>query len=133
MHITLESDYAIRLVRTLAETETRMDARSLSERSDVTLRFALKILGKLVSAGVVRSFKGTMGGYELAKAASVITLYDVIAAVEGPYRFSRCLADDYECPRNGDEGLCKVHKIFGEITEEVVRRLSNVTIASLQK
>ena len=44
MHITLESDYAVRIVSCLAKNGGRMDARSIAEETGVTLRFSLKIL-----------------------------------------------------------------------------------------
>ena len=55
MHITQESDYAVRIVYCLAKCGTRRDARGISEEMCVTLRFSLKILGKLVSSGIVES------------------------------------------------------------------------------
>ena len=64
MHITQESDYAVRIVYCLAKCGTRRDARGISEEMCVTLRFSLKILGKLVSSGIVESYKGNRGGYE---------------------------------------------------------------------
>ena len=63
MHITQESDYAVRIVYCLAKCGTRRDARGISEEMCVTLRFSLKILGKLVSSGIVESYKGNRGGY----------------------------------------------------------------------
>ena len=48
MRITLESDYALRIVSTLAVQEGVTDAKTLSEKTSVTLRFTLKILHKLV-------------------------------------------------------------------------------------
>lgn len=74
MHITLESDYAIRIVLYLSQIQKRAEAKNISENTEVTLRFALKILRKLVAAGIVKSFKGTQGGYELNKAPAEITL-----------------------------------------------------------
>ena len=84
MHITQESDYAVRIVFCLARAGVRMDARSISAQMCVTLRFSLKILGKLAQSGIVASYKGNRGGYELARPASEITLLQVIVAVEGP-------------------------------------------------
>ena len=48
MHITLEADYAIRIVQVLAQNQRRLDAKTISEMTGVTLRFSLKILRKLV-------------------------------------------------------------------------------------
>ena len=75
MHITLESDYAVRIVSCLAKNGGRMDARSIAEETGVTLRFSLKILRKLVTGGLVNSYKGTKGGYELGRSPSEISLF----------------------------------------------------------
>ncbi|MDR2909296.1 MAG: Rrf2 family transcriptional regulator, partial [Oscillospiraceae bacterium] len=61
MRITLEADYAIRIIDTLARQGVRVEARTIAEKSQVTLRFSLKILRKLVAAGLVKSFKGAQG------------------------------------------------------------------------
>ena len=99
MHMTLEADYAVRIVEFLAVNPGRADAKTISERTSVTLRFTLKILRTLVSDGIVRSYKGAKGGYELAKPPKEITLRSVIEAVEGPYMISRCQGDAYSAPR----------------------------------
>lgn len=132
MHITLESDYAVRIVSCLTEANKRMDAKTIAEKTCVTLRFALKILRKLVASGIVKSYKGTQGGYELAKTPSEITLRDVIETVEGTYCLSRCLQEDYSCTR-GMSGNCKYQKVFSEISEAVRTKLSSYTFADLNK
>ena len=127
MYITLESDYAIRIVDCLAVEKKRMDAKAIAQQTEVTLRFALKILRKLVSAGIVQSYKGSLGGYELAKAPGEITLRDVIETIEGTYVFSRCLRDG-SCLRMGKD-RCKFSRTFISITDYVRDSLSRVTFA----
>ena len=122
MRFTMETDYAIRIVHCLAKAGKRMDAKTIAEKSDVTLRFSLKILRKLVAAGIVKSFKGTQGGYEIGRPLEEISLYDVIRTVEGEYQLSRCLADGYEC---GCKAPCKFQKIFREISEDVQTKLES--------
>ena len=90
MFITLETDYAVRITSVLCRKGVKTDAKSISEEAAVTLRFTLKILRKLVGAGLVKSFKGTRGGYIIDKKPEDITLRMVIEAIEGPYYFSRC-------------------------------------------
>ncbi len=130
MHITLEADYAVRIVGCLAASERRIDAKAISDETAVTLRFALKILRKLASSGIVRSFKGKNGGYELAKPPSGISLMDVIEAVEGKYRLSRCLDPDFECSR-GMSGRCRYQRVFDEISVEVEKKLAACTFDTL--
>lgn len=122
MNITLESDYAVRIVGCLCESGKRLDANLISDRTAVSLRFALKILRKLVAAGIVVSFKGTQGGYELARKPQDITLKDVIEAIDGRYAISKCLTDSYECSR-GMSGKCGYQKVFIEISQMVNAKL----------
>ena len=130
MYITQETDYAIRIVYCLAKSGVRRDARSISEEMCVSLRFALKILGKLAQGGLVSSFKGNRGGYELARSADEISLKDVIEAVEGPYRMVRCMSVDAPCNR-GCMDECAFRRVFCEITQDVERKLAQTTFASL--
>ena len=129
MHITQETDYAVRIVYCLAKSGKRRDARSISEEVDVTLRFSLKILGKLTAAGIVRSFKGNKGGYELAHTPAEVNLKDVLCAVEGPYAISRCNSEK-ECTC-GAMGECAFQKEFLRISEDVNRQLEAVTFQSV--
>ncbi len=132
MHITQEADYAVRIVYCLAKCGTRRDARTISEEMCVTLRFSLKILGKLVSSGLVKSYKGNCGGYELAQPAAEITLKDVMDAVEGPYRLTRCVGEEGagECNR-GAWGSCVFQRVFSEITDSINAQLAAVSFQTL--
>ncbi|MEG0338939.1 MAG: Rrf2 family transcriptional regulator [Oscillospiraceae bacterium] len=132
MHITQESDYALRIVYCIAKSGNRRDARSISEEMCVTLRFSLKILGKLVQSGIVASFKGNRGGYELAGKPSEITLRDVICAVEGPYCLSRCISEEAhgECSR-GASGCCAFQKVFERLSFSVNEQLQAVTFQNI--
>ncbi len=127
MHMTLEADYAVRIVDRLADGRKR-DARSLSDETHVPPRFALKILRKLVAGGIVQSYKGAHGGYQLARPPENITLREVIEAVEGPYMISRCQQDAYCC----DNTSCRFHEIYGEISRLVREKLDSYTFAALR-
>lgn len=126
MHITLESDYAVRIVGCLIKEKKRMDAKTIADETCVTLRFALKILRKLVASGIVKSYKGAQGGYEIAKAPSEISMMDVIETVEGKYCLSRCLSDSYNCNR-GMSGVCQFRKVFDDISKNVEEELKKHT------
>ncbi len=126
MYITQEADYAVRIVDCLARAGVRRDARSISGETAVSLRFALKILGKLSAAGIVNSFKGNRGGYELAHAPVDITLQEVLRAVDGPYHLSRCLSQDGACNRD-QKSSCVFHKTFDRLSEEMNEKMSHIT------
>lgn len=134
MHITLEADYGIRMMVYMARAGKRVDAKTISENAEVTLRFALKILRKFAANGIVKSFKGMQGGYELARSAEAITLKDIVETVEGTYYFSRCLNPESGCNRSGTvecHGPCKAQAVFDDISALVRDRLETVTLAQL--
>ena len=123
MHMTLEADYAVRIVEFLATQKERADAKTIAEQTNVTLRFTLKILRTLVADGIAHSYKGAKGGYELAKPAKEITLRQVIESVEGPYMISRCQGEAYSCTRTD----CHLHGIYGKISAMVRKELDSYT------
>lgn len=128
MRITLESDYALRIVTALAQHEERMDAKSLAEETSVTPRFALKILHKLVGGEIVRSYKGTKGGYTLSRDAKEITLKEIIELIDGPIIIARCVESGEACALNHDKSACAYHHIFDTLSIDVARKLNAITI-----
>ena len=56
--MTLEADYAVRIVEYLTRHPGRWDARTISEAMDVPLRFCLKILRGLVAQAWCAPLKG---------------------------------------------------------------------------
>lgn len=130
MYITLESDYAVRILSVLCKAGVKMDAGTVSREACVTPRFTLKILRKLLTAGLVKSFKGTMGGYMIAKEPKDITLKQVIEAIEGTYVFSRCLRTDSLCSRDA-KSYCQYRKAFAEITDIVTKKLDEYNFEDL--
>ena len=128
MNITLEADYALRIVYVFSCNNVKTDAPTLSERIGVSLRFTLKILRKLLLAGIVRSYKGKSGGYMLAREPKDITMYDVITAIEGEIPVNRCTCEDYECGHpDVKQGLpCPVRHVFIDMAQDLRRRLGAI-------
>lgn len=124
MYITLETDYAIRIVDYLSGTTELRCAKEISEAVSVPLRFARNILQKLVGKDIVISYKGVNGGYKLAKAPKVISLYDVFRAMDEPVILNRCLKAEYECSCCPDK-QCAYYSIFMQISNEMENQLRN--------
>ena len=131
MHITQETDYAVRIVYCLAHSQGRKDARTISEEMGVTLRFSLKILHKLVQNGIVKSYKGSKGGYELARPASEINMKQVIQAIEGTFSLAKCVTQPgYECAWK-TPGVCTFRMEFTRISQYINEALEKVTFDKL--
>ncbi|HEY7024756.1 MAG TPA: Rrf2 family transcriptional regulator [Candidatus Limnocylindrales bacterium] len=86
MRVSAKADYAIRATAELAAAEGtgQMRADRIAEAQDIPIKFLESILLELKHAGIVRSQRGSEGGYALARPGSEISLADVIRAVDGP-------------------------------------------------
>lgn len=125
MRITIESNYAIRIVACMANAESLRCAKSISENTGITLRFALKILRKLSLAKIVRSYKGTKGGYKLTRKACNISFKDVIEAVDGPIDINRC--ENSMCNKAQNNESCEYYAVFADVSDMIRNKLSSIT------
>ena len=127
MHMTLEANYAIRIVELLADNCGKLDAKTIAEQSEVPLRFALKILRKLVTDEIVCSYKGSKGGYKINGDPKEITLRKVIESVEGPFMLSRCQGDEYGCTKKN----CMLHSVYTEVSQCVRDKLDSYNFGNI--
>ncbi len=85
MRISAKADYAVRAaVELAAGGDGPMKGEAIARAQGIPLKFLENILGDLRHAGLVRSQRGSEGGYWLDRPADEITVADVIRAVEGP-------------------------------------------------
>jgi Rrf2 family protein len=126
------TDYAFRVVLYLSGLPFGEVARgiTIAERQNIPPRFLQKIMRLLAAAGLIRSYRGVVGGFALAKPPEEITLYDVIIAMEGPLGIHRCLADRSSCNRHCKEE-CPVHQALAAIQNKLAGDLASVTFAAM--
>jgi len=88
MRVTAKVDYAVRasmvLARAAADGTEPVKGDRIRAEQDIPFKFLENILAGLRTSGLVRSQRGAVGGYWLAKPADQITVADIIRAVEGP-------------------------------------------------
>ncbi|HEY4189580.1 MAG TPA: Rrf2 family transcriptional regulator [Candidatus Limnocylindrales bacterium] len=86
MRISAKVDYAVRAMCELAAhpDAVPLKAEQMAAAQEIPLSFLENILVDLKRAGIVRSLRGQVGGYRLARPATEVTIADIIRAVEGP-------------------------------------------------
>ena len=131
MRFQLATDYAIRILCYLHENGNRLStATELSDNLGISYLYFMKVTGYLKHAGLLQSVQGCNGGYQLAKRADQISIYDVVQVIEGDIAINRCLGKDGFCSR-GDKEACRVHKFFETIQEGMVRQMKQQHIPDL--
>jgi Rrf2 family transcriptional regulator, iron-sulfur cluster assembly transcription factor len=132
MELTRKGEYAIRGIVFLAKQPAGkvVLVSDVAEATGVSQTFLAKIFQSFAKLGLVNSFRGTGGGFILGRPASIITLRQVVEAVEGPIMPNRCLTSEGQCTR---EAACMVHPVWRRIQGEVTSILDAVTLEDLAK
>lgn len=131
MLISREVDYGIRIVLLLCEANRKMDAKEISVISGVSIRFTLKILGKLTSSDLVESFRGAKGGYIAAKKPEDISVYDIIEVLEGGIKINGCFEDKTSCSTS-KMVLCGLRCKLEEVNLRIKEELEKITMDKLE-
>lgn len=87
MKISAKAEYACLAVLALARQrpeDTPIRIREISEAHGIPERYLVQILLQLKGAGLVTSTRGASGGYRLARAASSISVGEILKAIDGP-------------------------------------------------
>ena len=125
MFISRELDYALRILRALAENELLV-TKQICDVEYIPQPYAYKILKKLEKAGLVKGQRGANGGYRLAKPNDEITIYDVYVAIEKDLYINECFKPECNCPHKSCGKNCLIHtemiKMQNQITEMMKQR-----------
>ncbi|MFR8340268.1 MAG: RrF2 family transcriptional regulator [Eisenbergiella massiliensis] len=119
MLITRETDYALRILRSLAQGSC-LTVGELAEKETLPLKFTYKII-KAGKSGNIRIIRGVNGGCRLERPHEV-SLYDLVGAVETNARLAACMNADYQCEWRDKSGTpCNVHAQLARVQQAIDR------------
>jgi Rrf2 family protein len=126
--ISQTAEYALRAIVYLAEQEgdSQTTAR-IAEGTQVPARYLSKIMQSLGKAGVVNAQRGPNGGFVLARPSNVLTVLEVINAVDPIQRFPEC---PLKLPHHG-KNLCPLHRKLEDTALIAEREFGGTTIRDL--
>jgi Rrf2 family protein len=130
MRVTAKVDYAVRAAIHLAREAGAGPVKGdrIADAQGIPVNFLENILAGLRQSGIVRSQRGSEGGYWLAKAPEDVSIADIIRAVEGPLATVRGeRAEDLDYPE-GVEGL---QELWVAVRSSLRNVLDRVTLADL--
>lgn len=132
MLITKETDYALRILRALANGELLTTA-VLAQGEQIPKQFAYKILKKLEKAGFIRILRGADGGCVLTADLEKFTLYQLMQAMEEDSAVSTCIKPDYKCLWRSAHGgrTCLTHLQLLAIQEKLDRELDSHSLREI--
>lgn len=127
MIITRETDYAVRILRALADDQLK-NIREISAEQFVPRQFAYKISKKLEQAGFIEIIRGAQGGCHLVRDLHEISLMDLIDVMDRENMLTSCLEENFDCPYRNKNGICDVHNALYSIQGKLTDFLSTISL-----
>ncbi|MEV4757749.1 Rrf2 family transcriptional regulator [Micromonospora sp. NPDC049559] len=124
MYVSARGDYAVRAMLAVADSGELVKAAALATAQGIPLSFLQGILLDLRRAGLLRSLRGTDGGYRLTRPADEITVGAVLRAVSGSLTTVRGLPVERTAYHGAASGLRDVWRAVESAIEEVVDGIS---------
>lgn len=131
LQLQITTDYAIRIIGYLYSKDGDLaQTLEISKEMGITYPYTMKIIHRLKNFGLIESKRGPQGGYSLTESSKDLTLYDIIAVMEGDICINRCLEPDGYCSRNATK-TCNVHKTLSFFQTELVNILKSKKICEI--
>ena len=107
------------------------DVNDVAQAVGVPEKFLRILFHQLAKAGLLRSQRGSGGGYSLKKSAANTTVREVVEAIQGPIAPFICVAgegDPEDCKRFG---RCELYGLLREVRLKIVEELERHTLSDL--
>ncbi len=134
LKINRQTDYAVRVVLALAKRGegARLSTAAIQQEMQIPPTLMIRIVAELAKAELLRTFPGRDGGVSLGRAASQISLRDVVEAFEGPMLLSECLQakGEEDCPFRAN---CPVRPKWGRVQVAMLREMAAIDFAELAR
>ena len=131
MKFSTKSRYALRLMAELARYApgTTVSLKEISERQNLSLKYLEQIVTPLARVGLVKSERGSQGGYRLTKAPADYTAGEILRAIEGSVAPIPCLGSETnECPMWEQ---CFTLPFWAGLDEVINQYIDSVTLEQL--
>ena len=110
--------------------EGPIELKEIAKKENISLKYLEQVIIPFRSAGLVKSVRGSKGGYSLAKSPSEIFLNDLVEILEGPINLTECLIDPKICQKSAS---CVTRDIWKEVSEAIYKIFHSITLEEMVK
>ena len=130
MRLSTKIRYGARAMLELAYHygEGPLELHEIAKKENISLKYLEQVIIPLRTAGLVKSIRGSKGGYSLAKPPYEICLKDLVEVLEGPLNLVDCLTDPKRCDRCD---ICVTREIWSEVSEAICRIFRSITLEEM--
>ena len=104
---------------------------SIADRNNISPQYLEQVFASLRRAGIVKSVKGSQGGYLLSQDADKISVAKILEALEGNYR----IEDEAALGESDYPGIPETVQslVIDRVNEAMDHILQNLTLADLEQ
>ena len=131
MRISTKGLYAIRMLLDLAEHQNcgNIALKDIADRQQISKKYLEQIIPVLNNAGVLRTVRGSLGGYQLAGTPDKYTVGDILRLTEGSLSPVPCASEaDPDCTLSSQ---CAVLPVWQGLNKVITDYLDNITLQDI--
>jgi Rrf2 family iron-sulfur cluster assembly transcriptional regulator len=107
---------------------SQVSLAEIAQAQHLSLAYLEQLFGPLRRAGLVASARGPGGGYRLARAPALITISEIVLAVDEPIQATRCEEGGPGCLAGQ---RCLTHDLWAELGNQIRLFLEGLTLADV--
>lgn len=132
MRLSTRSRYGTRLMLKLALNYTKgpVFLKDIAQEEEISEKYLSHLVIHLKASGLISSSRGAHGGYRLAKSPQLITVKDIVQALEGNLSTVECVKNPSVCKRVKG---CVTRDVWETLDEKISDTLNSVTLNDLIK
>jgi Rrf2 family transcriptional regulator, iron-sulfur cluster assembly transcription factor len=134
MRLTTKGRFAVTAMIDLGlrKDQGPVSLAAISQRQNISLSYLEQLFGKLRRHELVDSTRGPGGGYTLAKQMHLVSVADIIYAVDEPLDATQCGGkENCDTGKNGRTGQCMTHELWENLNRKMVDYLDSVSLKDL--
>jgi len=131
MKISTKGRYALRMLLDLAEHENEgfISLKDVAARQGISKNYLEQIITLLKNTDMLKTTRGSQGGYKLAKRPDQYTVGDILRVTEGNLAPVACLVDRINmCERSS---FCMTLNIWRGLEQVIENYLDGITIQDI--
>lgn len=132
MKLSTKGRYGLKAMIDLAvhSTDGQVVLKSIAERQGISENYLEQLFALLKKAKLVKSIRGSQGGYILARETEKITVGDILRALEGSLAPVDCVLEDKNsgCSRSGE---CVTRSVWKKIYDKINEAVDSITLSDL--
>ncbi len=134
MKISTRGRYGLKAMVDIAANckEGCVSLKTIAERNNLSESYLEQLIAPLKKAGLVKSTRGSNGGYILARSPENISVGDILRVVEGPIELVECLSGEKTCG-TGDCTSCATKNVWAKLSESVAEAADNISLYEILK